>query len=164
VPPEEGRAGDIRLLAVELPRDPAAGRAAPVVLWWRREGREAQWPVQVHLRWTALDAGADPKPVRILHRWLFDPQGPAGRHREAISPFSGAWPAIFWPLGIPLADTVEVHLPAFLVPGSYAVSARVLAEPLMERVGVGDLWGDDRWQGSWLDTVVVGAAGSSEIR
>ncbi len=156
----DGRAGGVRLLAVEHPEAARPGGPLILVCWWKREAEEAVRPVETHFRVTRLDGGEVPKPVARIRAALSRDDLPLRRYREVTRPFLGAWPPTAWPEGAARADTVALELPAGLEPGSYVLTARVLEQTMFPVIGLRDLWReDDRWEGAPVDTLVLEEGG-----
>ncbi len=156
----DGEAAGVRLVSVEIPQRLVAGERTPLVLWWKRTGAPAGWPVEVHLRVISERAPASSILGRYLGRILGRAPATPERYRLSTAPFLGAWPPDRWPLGEVVADTLQLALPGGFQQGSCRISARVLPRSLFPELSLGDLLGSvDRWQGASLGNADVSATG-----
>ncbi|MDY7041862.1 MAG: hypothetical protein SVX38_13475, partial [Chloroflexota bacterium] len=121
------------LLGCDLTADPVgAGEVVPVTLYWRGlSPMREDYTVFVHLT---------------------DSAGQAVAQRDGY-PLGGGYPTSAWPMGVILADRVEIPLPPDLPSGEYTLKAGMYSLRTLERLPVaGDAGGESAVV---LGTVVV---------
>jgi len=116
--------GEVRLLGCDLPADHAeVGEVMPVTLYWQGlSPMHEDYTIFVHLTDTAGQ-------VMAQHDGY---------------PLDGSYPTSAWPVGVILADRVEIPIPPDLPPGEYTLKTGMYLLSTLERLPVaGDVSGEN---------------------